>query len=265
MESFRDSQLIPPLANLPFAVNHNSPQAQGLVAWWPLNDLAGRTVECRIRAGNRGTLGDGGVAYNAVRPWYVDGALGVCNVNDGGGGTNYITTGFADALDDFTACVWFRVVVATFFGRIMDKDQGVAGTGFMMYFSDPTLTADIRGTTMNITGATGKNYHGVVRRSGTSGAFILNGGTQKATAAVSATALSTSALGLGASSGGNNRSFIELRDARIYNRALSDHEIWALYDPVTRYELFYPLGQKSYGIPVGTPVPGPRNQVIIVG
>src|SRR5262245_8565 len=126
MEGFRDAQLIPPLANMPFMVNHLSDQARGLVAWWPLTDLAGSTVECRIRAGNRGTVGSGVAAINTVRPAYIDGALGI-EVRAQPTG-NYIGTGFTDALDDFTATCWFRPNSTTFFGRAIDKafDTGFA-------------------------------------------------------------------------------------------------------------------------------------------
>lgn len=270
MEGFRDSQLTPPIPNMPYTLNHASDQARGLVAWWPLDDLDGYTVENRVRAGDRGKVGNISTGVvNSVRPTYIDGALGI-RITDNGGLGNHITTGFADQLGDFTACIWFRHTASTFFGRIMDKDQGVLNTGFRMEINNalPDLEANIFGTNILLTGvaSAGVNFHGVVRRQGTAGAFILNAGRHKATATVASTTLSTSALGIGASSGGNNQSQIELRDARIYNRALSDDEIAGLYNPVTRYELYSYLGQRPYGLPLGsaTPVSG-RSQVIVIG
>src|SRR5262249_30523640 len=128
MEGFRDSELIPPLANVPFMLNHISDQARGLVAWWPLSDLAGYTMECRVRHGNRANVPNISTrALNSVRPDYLDGALETRTTDNGGLG-NCIHTEFADALGDFTACVWFRHTLTTFFGRIMDKDQGVLNT-----------------------------------------------------------------------------------------------------------------------------------------
>jgi hypothetical protein len=41
----------------------------------------------------------------------------------------------------------------------------------------------------------------------------------------------------------------ELKDARIYSRALSAAEVWALYDPQTRYELYLQMGRKIYFAP----------------
>lgn len=267
MEGFRGAQLRPPLPNLPFTVNYGTPQAQGLVAWWPLDGIAGRTVECRIRAGNRGTLGSTLVPYNVVRPSYFDGALGIRSADDGVGGTNYITTGFDDALNDFTATCWFQLAVDTFAGRIIDKDV-TSGFGIFQNTAGPTYAARILGTdTSNLTLANTVTWHVAIRRSGTAGAFIANGGALKATSSVSSSATNTTALGIGATSAGDNRSFVHIRDVRVYNRALTDAEIWALYDPLTRFELYYPLGQKAYQLPLGsaTPPPPTRSQVIICG
>lgn len=259
---FRDSQLYL-LANYPFALNHDSPQGQGLVAWWPLHDLAGRTVECMIRSGNRGTIG--GATINVVRPATVEGAPGI-SFSDG---ANYIATGFTDALNDFTATCWFRPFGNNFFGRVIDKDETNGFNIVRAGGSADEFRGRIRGTDIAITTVTNTYpWFAAVRRSGTEGAFIINAGQMKATATVSSTATDTTAFAMGGTSGGGNQSFVDLRDVRVYNRALSDHELWQIYDPGTRYELFYPLGLKNYSIPTGAAGGGgggSRNQVIVIG
>lgn len=35
-------------------------------------------------------------------------------------------------------------------------------------------------------------------------------------------------------------------DARIYNWAIPDDLVWQLYDPATRWDLYYPIGRKVW-------------------
>lgn len=38
----------------------------------------------------------------------------------------------------------------------------------------------------------------------------------------------------------------DIADFRVYNRALTESEVWALYDPATRYELYEPVHSRNY-------------------
>ena len=40
-----------------------------------------------------------------------------------------------------------------------------------------------------------------------------------------------------------------MADVRAWNRALTAAEVWQLYDPRTRWDLYYPLRQRTFFIP----------------
>jgi hypothetical protein len=51
----------------------------------------------------------------------------------------------------------------------------------------------------------------------------------------------------------------DLKDARLYNRALSAADVLGLYDPATRYELIYPLGRRTWFLPAGPLIIAPEG------
>lgn len=255
--SFRDQQLVVP--SWPFTVNRESPQAQGLVAWWPiLHEHGGNSVHCMIDTRNHGAYASGSQAWG-MSPFGFAAAQFT-------GSSSHQVTGFTQALGDFTATVWFTPTGTDFFGRVIDKDSG---NGFVICRDSSNSNshkAELRGTSIGpIAIQDGYPHLGVVRRRGTSGILNFDGLATQATASVSGSALSSDALKIG---GGGNPGANRIWDVRVYNRALGDSEVAALYDPSTRYELFYPLGERLYVAKVGGGGGGgstARSQVVIIG
>jgi hypothetical protein len=252
--NFRDAQQTIPL--LPFTVNRESQQAQGLIAWWPImNDHGGNNIRCMIDTRNGGAISSGSQAWGGS-----DFGFPAAAFSSSGG---HQVTGFAQALGDFTVSVWFHPQDTDTHGRIVDKTES---TGFMMArnsFNDDSFRASIQSTNVaTLTIINHRPHLGVLRRTGTTGILSFDGLSTSGSAVVGNTVTSTDAFKIG---GGANSATQRIWDVRIYNRALSDHEVNALFDPSTRYDLFYPLGQKFYSFSAAAAAATNRNQIIVIG
>lgn len=77
-------------------------------------------------------------------------------------------------------------------------------------------------------------------------------GVQQATNTGSRSVTGIDTFFLGSTAANGSTSASSLRDLRVYDRALSDAEIYALYAPRTRWDLYWQPGRKTYILPSTT-------------
>ena len=247
----------PPL-DVPIGLNPESPQAKGLVGWWPtiasrgsrvLRDLSGHGFDGDFGAGVRSPLwtsadipgaildlGNGDDPREVVVPHHPD-------------------LDFASGNQDFSVFVWVKLNVLGVFGSIMSKeDADNDGYRFRIRSSDllqfSINAIDIGGDTALVAG---RWYHAgcVINRIG-DGILYLNGIQDSGGDAVSGEALSTTSnLHFGTRShDGVSEIDADMGEIRIYNRALSADQVWQLYEPSTRWDLYRPLRPRFVLSPV---------------
>ena len=223
--------------NGPFVLNKDSPQAHGLVCWWPLHgdmyDYSGHRNHGAPSSGisgrfiNLATLGYG---WDQVGP-----------------DKKIINTTFSKAMGDFTCSIWFidREGEANF--------ESICGTnnstGFIINRQSTnadTWGAFIRNTQIYFTLNDGDLNHIVVRRQGTDGFIAGNGGDVTNTATVSATALSTDIFKIGEGPTGNFMDNCTVGHVCIWDYAVPDGLISHMFNPATRWDLYHELGRVAY-------------------
>lgn len=245
----------------PFAVNYDSPLAVGLVAWWPLN-RPGRTAFNVV--GQRslydleltGTLAqvggpDGGLAYTCSSSQYFqlpDGTVPATTVP--------LTLGcwFNPNATNVTYCLMSLVSGGGYDGYMLQADGGSLYGGVF-------VLARVPGTSVATSGgafAARRWQHalGVFASSSSRTAYLNGSPGATNTDAGSAPTADRFSLGIDGLGGtyGNPLAGL-LADCCVWSRALSDAEARRLYDPGTRWELYYPLGRRTYSFALPAAAP----------
>ncbi len=250
----------PPIG-VPFGLNTQSPQAQGLVAWWPGLGSAGANI-LRDFSG-RGLHGvfPGGTANPA---WAGDAQFGqTLSFN---GVNNYVDCGNAASLNitnALTIGTWinptvsgnskYRTILAKRIGTISNYQLYLYGEATNQGILNFYATSNINTGYIPVVG----NYTHIVATVLETNVSVYANGRPIATGS-SAIATNNGILAIGRV--GSNEvvdpdlSFFGfINDTRIYNRALSAAEVWQQYDPATRWDLYRPLTRRWW-IPAGAAV-----------
>jgi Concanavalin A-like lectin/glucanases superfamily len=250
----------------PAQVNRASPQADGLVAWWPAlasdqsaaRDLAGRGFDAAFQGGTPPTWGSLAEGWQAL------------DLGSGGG--------YAEAADDdllspaanlgaITVAAWVNVTAWPSGGQnrapIVAKGNGGTGANAYEYALYVNGASPAEGNAHSVTGVVwkqdgatywegsadadavslGVTYHvaftlgpdaaqiALFQDGLTVGSGVFVGGTLTA---------GDSPVDLGRRPDGATGQTLNalLADVRVYSRALSPAEIWQLYDPPTRWDLY---------------------------
>ena len=230
----------------PMALRRVSPQADGLWAWWPMTEGGGMIVRDVVR-GLHGTLNTS-VFWGVDGP--TDGIASPCMINTNQ--TGEITLGVCTLPlgSNFTLSLWIKptsgwdsennpLFGAFAFGRFY-LTAGLSGGNAYSVRGAISNNENCYQSAANIV-AHGSWYHLAYVRSGVTAAgnrLYVNGvemaNTLTPTTAVDATATT---YYLNANQGAwSTRS--RSQDWRLYSRALSPTEVWALYDPRTRGDLY---------------------------
>lgn len=253
----RRAYLAPPIG--PVVANKDSPQYAGLVAWWPLNEQRGTRYE--RAAGGRWNLTENGTVDARSGPF-------------GGGRASLWDAGSTDYLENqsvpavtavpLTMSCWFLAADVTNYYALMAVLKW-ANAGTDDYFS-LGINGATTGDPVYAEVANGANYSGANSATG----YLANtwnlavGGFESATsrwATCNAASRGTNAASRTPVAASIDRtqlgSFVsqagtfsplngQMFDARIYNRSISVAQNWALYDPATRWDLWYLPGRKLY-------------------
>jgi len=230
----------------PFAVNRDSPQAQGLVAWWP------------------GGVFGGGFPVDVLGRWSMAAALETPAVvaDPLFGYAGSYTTGQLDVgappvtAVPLTLASWFYPGNTTADCNILLLYDADASDYFSLTLvgtaSDRVRAGTVAGGAASIADSTTAyvantwQHAGAVFAAANSRAAFLNGGG-KATNTTSRTPAGLVNLGMGLFNVAGR-----LADTRVYSRALADGEMAAYFsDPRLSLELYYPLGRKTWSFPGG--------------
>lgn len=228
--------------DVPFELNRGSPQAKGLVAWFP----AGFNPTLRSRVGSvYGALG-GAVTWGS---------------SIFGPALNFPSTAAADKVDlsnepslagEMSISAWIRATTIEVGNNYIVADYDVAGLLSQYAF---TLNSGgggkLNAAHGNVGVVTGNKvhvvntwYHVAAVRSGTTGAWTWtvysNGIYDNAdSTATNPSAQQGAAIGAPGVYVASDLTWTgQITDVRLYNRALGAAEVWALYNPQTRWDLY---------------------------
>lgn len=256
-----------------FGLDASSGQARGLAAWWPLVGANGVEMVAKRQAvvANGATVAASSV-FGAA-PW-LDGT------ND------YVNTGSASlfnfASSDYTLSLWVcpHTLSSSVRNQLWSKDSNAAGGRSFTLEHNHAATESSYTAIGHATFSTDSQYFAYYTPTGLLSAFATtlitvgirsgvmfiaaNGVEQSLTAYPGAgpyvplQSSSTEAwIGRRVYSGYEEPFHGIVADARVYNRALTPTEIWALYDPATRWDLYWQPGRTLYfdvgAAPVGQP------------
>lgn len=246
----------PPLG-VPFALNPTSPQAAGLVGWWPMLDNGGGIV--RERALYNPTTLPGGTSNPS---WTPTGQRGAALSFDGANDHLLISGALLSSSSPFSLCWWEMITAAagTYLCRFalqitggtkaftVIRSNDVPNYGVLAW-RQATGGLAVKGpTTPTLAQSLNVWRHFAITcttnaASGTAADYALYIDGQPSTTAaggpLNGAGATTNRIGYDGSYTGPT---CQMSDVRIYNRALSPAEVFALWAPQTRWQL--------YGVPV---------------
>lgn len=234
----------------PFAINRDSPQSQGLYAWWPLGVCGGSESDIEMVRGL--TMTHAGSPPSEA----ADGGFRCARSFNGS--SQYLTYG-AQMLSDsapFSITAWIRPAtlggtrcIAARLAPSQSNMQGGlrANSSNGITFAVANTNAVSAVSTLEI----GKWSHGcgIYIASGDKRSFIDGGNRGRTTLT---TAPSSSRFAIGARHTNTPSEWFTglIRDVRVYNRALSDEEVGAYFtDPRLSLDLYYELGRRKWFLP----------------
>lgn len=235
--------------NFPFELNRASPQAKGLVGWWPTMGSCGANVlrDFSLRANN-------GV-FVATPDWVLDPDYGwVVDLEEDS--SEYVSIGAIPALNQIigpiamSAWVWGESFNAGGFNAIINSGFDGTNQGFFLRVgyndristgSYKTVGGDYR-LDWTYGEAFGTSTWALITGlyDGANWKVYLNGIERASVAKAVGAAGCTSGITLG-SMGAGRLWDGKLADCRIYDRGLSPVDVWQLWDPDTRYDLYLPV------------------------
>lgn len=252
----------PPFST-PFELNRNSPQARGLVGWWPVAGTTTAGLNVRNRAVNgapatkTGTITD---TYSAVvgKALTFDGSTGYLAL----AGPNIPVTSFTLP---WTVAFWLRTMSDLSDKCFYGEGSSSSANPFLQIAAPTvsprnTLRVHIRndagsniinaaGSTIALYGTSGYQtdwVHICFTDNAGSAVLYINGvadATSFAYAPSGTLTLNRSSMGCLLRASPVNFAACSITDLRQYRRSLSAAEVWALYDPRTRWDLYAPLRQ----------------------
>jgi len=271
---------------VPRGMNLGSPQAKNLLAWWPLHYATGEnTSDGAIRAVDSSLGGNNPADVDqslspGTASWTVfeDGNVWSSSWTDNP--RLRVTTPTVELRDlpathDFAIAFWFRSNGAA------GGDTAISWNGTDDLLIQPHEASgqarifwrDLGGNIITVAGAasdlTVHHFCFVSRATNDHRAFVDGVEIGSSTATGTAGPFTDFWIGGWSSTAWDGA----LRDVRAYNKGLTDAEIWALYDPRTRYDLFgvpsrnfwMPAGAAQSAAITGTTAPTVLESEIVTG
>lgn len=219
---------LPPLG-LPFTPNRASPQARGLLLWYPTVGYAGRLSDYASANRFGGTLtGPPGVRRDATV------GIGM----DFTGSERWEVPHVSDlSTTTRTLSAWVIADATPSTHTVVKKDNEYIlrcdGLSLVYYFwtSNGLSTC---GTTIS----NGVLYHVAATWDGTTAQLYVNGVQKSSSTPGGTTSTSTNNWTIGAQPGGGEGWDGLIADVRLYNVALTANEVFQLYAPQTRWDLY---------------------------
>ena len=240
----------------PYTLNHGSPQAQGLVAWWPMDPHGAATVFDLSPKGVYPLTCQGAT-------WGVATVAGVPCLKFVRASSQYAAVATTPVLAvPLSITAWVTSVDTTNSQEVVSiADTGSSFNSFRLNFGGNAVGDPVRAVTSKDAGSAiavtttgyvaGVEVHAAAVFAAIDlRAAYINGGS-KGTETTSTIPAGIDAIHVGRNHGAAPSNYFDgsIRDVRIYNRALSAAEVYAAYDPSSRYDLYYQLRQRSYFLP----------------
>jgi hypothetical protein len=221
-------------------VDWGSPQARGLVGFWPMNEGVGTTLKDWSRGNNDCNTASGHGPYaSAVSPVWVTETNGPANYF----GYYYVQnltvnnpyTTFDSVLQDYTFSLWFNniggVKSQAGYDKLLQKNisnialiRNNLNSNQWIAYVDGAFSAGY------LTLKDGIPHHFVCIRKGATLYLIGDGGQQISSGACSTAPTDTTVLSFGGEPTNSQQNFVgAMWDVRVYNRALSMSEVMDLY------------------------------------
>lgn len=228
----------------PYSVNWGSPQAQGLKLWCPGAPEGGNTLFDLV-SGRNGTLTSG--------PTWATSPEDSCLVIKGNASSSYIAftqMGFANPSSTFA---WIKPDDTSAGDRRLWAPNA-GSTGGAIRQNGTTLEAlNTAGSAWNaiVSGVTTAWQHlGAVYLASGSMTGYRNGNAGSTVASTTPTMWQSQAWTFGANYSGFGTYFGAcLHDLRVYNVEVAASTIRAMYDPSTKWDLYYQAGRRSVFLP----------------
>jgi hypothetical protein len=246
-----------PYANPPntqFTLNTESPQAKGLVGWWAtLGNAGDSTLRDFSGKGLHGTI-NANVSMK-IHPVLGRVFTGANNSHSGVDVTNFPAGSYSSISIGF----WFEKDASATHQLMVEQGGDTlwirqAGTGPVAVYLGDTTSPGYHNADTGV-GVVGTLYHYMMTYDGSTLRHYLNGiadGTGNTTGAMSF----DSSLCLGARESSTTDSLEgSLGDIRIYDRVLPASEIWTIYAPDTRWDLYQPVIPWALPISLAEPTP----------
>lgn len=252
----------------PYCLNRDSPQARGLVAFWPLadgnyrnyTDLVGGRVLIQSGTGNSEGGPDGGLA------WSNDGTAANKIRAD--------TTPLTSLSNPCTLACWFFPNNVTTYYTLIGTIKGTLSDSYVIVGingaagGDPVIVESVGGSAYRSASTTAGYSAGVwqhacgVYAATNNRAVYLNGRYKGTNTDSHSTGETMNRFQIaGFAHDGTNFDGIAGRVAHgcAWNVVLTDSEVAALYDPRTRWDLYYPIGRKTYSF---APAPADGSELV---
>jgi hypothetical protein len=240
------SYLRPPMGGV--VLNRGSILAQGLVAWFPLNESK------EYPTGGTGAVRDISGYSNhldtlSVYPVNLHQDGGFCTLHGSGGGSDYrmtratpIITGAPCSM----AC-WLKPNESGVNRDVLGVEHS-SGYSIWMKTSSGAIQASYTDSSFgnsvansSATYTSGVWCHAAVVFPTSNARYAYLNGANKGSETTSRGAVTLNSTSYAPRTYSGN-----LSDVCFWNRGLSDAEVYRLYEPGTRWELYYKLGQKIY-------------------
>ncbi len=242
-----------------FTLNRASPQTRGLIGWWPGSPAGGNTYFDMSGRGYHGTL----TSFNStnISGWTPgkDGGTSAL-VFDGTGDLVDLPTGITTLLSNNIVSVtcWVKVNAYSSYNCVFDNEVAGNARNFALFFVDNSNGYVSAGNTNGAAAVfspawtTGNWEHCAFVCDGTTIKTYRNGVQNSSTAgAIGAGFGACASFQIGGNPSGGGSAWIGgVEDFRVYNRVLSDADVFAIVNPATRWQLRYTPQRILYGIPV---------------
>lgn len=247
----------------PFSLNRDSRQAIGLVGWWPGDVMPGSFYwhEYTGRGAYRGFMTGFPTPFSQASGWAAGKDKGRGATIFNGGQVVTATTPLPFTNTAYSVSFWANWVTTgtttATIQALIDNNHG-SGTGFVLqdrpdlakvltFYTGNTGGADVE-STFQVGDGTWRHIVCTYDGATSTGKMYIDGKLNATNSSMGTHGVIQANLTWGKWQGGSRFLTGRLEDARAYNRVLSASDVWAMFDPRTRWELRYQLPSKARGI-----------------
>lgn len=229
----------------PYTINRDSPQAQGLEHFWPIRDESLGLID--LAGGNQVYLNStaGTATKSTLRFDEIHGPMTL--FYDQVYNVIYTSLPTGQVITDGAVALWVEwragisSVLPFWYGA---NAVSLNHFGFYGDCYCSILREDRPQILLPFPLVDRQIYSLVINKKGSDWRLWVNGRTNGNVPVSTSITINRATLGTPVAAATN-----ACAEFRIYNRALTDSEIWQLYDPRTRWDLYYPLNRRTFFIP----------------